>query len=72
MAGQPAQPRPFPNGGGVNLPSVKTADHKPLDALVEAQHNALEEIKTIVWTPKITMPQLRKRVALALRNSGNE
>ena len=34
---------------------------------MSAQHNALEEIKTIVWTPKITMLQLRKRIALVLR-----
>jgi uncharacterized coiled-coil protein SlyX len=38
-----------------------------MEARVEAQHNALEEIKHIVWTPKITMPQLRKQVALALQ-----
>ena len=46
---------------------MKTAEHKALDALCEAQFNAIGEIKHIVWTPKITMPQLRKRVALVLR-----
>ena len=54
------------------LPSVKTAEHKALDALVEAQFNALVEIKHIVWTPKITMPQLRHRTALVLRKLENK
>jgi len=40
---------------------MKMAEHKALDALVEAQYNALQEIRTIIWTPKITRPQLRKR-----------
>ena len=42
---------------------MKSAVEKALEARIEAQHNALEGIKHIVWTPNITMPQLRRRVA---------
>ena len=38
-----------------------------LERTVPSAKNALEEIRRIVWTPKITMPQLRKRGALVLR-----
>ena len=46
---------------------MKTAEHKAIEERFEAYFNAVEEIKRIIWTPKITMPQLRRRVALALK-----
>jgi hypothetical protein len=44
----------------------------PLDRIretkdeAEALRLALQEIRDTVWTPKISMPMLRKRVALVL------
>jgi hypothetical protein len=35
-------------------------------AEAEGLRLALEQVREIVWTPKITMPMLRKRVALVL------
>lgn len=42
----------------------KRADELP--ARVKALEAALAEIRAATWEPRITLPQLRKRIALAL------
>jgi hypothetical protein len=51
---------------------VKTAEHQAIEARFEAYFNAVEEIRCIIWTPKITMPQLRRRVAIVLQKLENK
>ena len=34
--------------------------------------NVVDEIKRIIWTPKVTLPRLRKQVALALKKLDRE
>ena len=46
---------------------MKSAEHETIETRFEAYYQAVEEIRHIVWTPKITMPQLRRRIALVLR-----
>ena len=47
---------------------MKTAFEKALEARIEAQHSALDQIKRIVWEPNITMPQLRLLQASLMRH----
>jgi len=48
---------------------IKTPEPKALDALCEAQHGALEEIKQIVWTPaRRQLLKGRKQALISLRN----
>jgi hypothetical protein len=69
----PAAARGLPGGnrllaslgyhGRIKDPAARIRE---LEALVEALENAVEEIRDATWTPKISLPALRRRIAQAL------
>ena len=46
---------------------MKDPDHAKLDAYCEQLHKALDAIRAIVWEPNTTLPRVRHKVALVLK-----
>jgi hypothetical protein len=42
---------------------MKTDEHMRLDAHCEALHKALDKISAVMPTPRLTLPEARRRIA---------